>query len=87
VEAFQQLRRQERDSAIRDAINEGKFAPARREHWEAAWDKDPEGTRAAIASLSPGLIPMALNGYLSHATEGKQVDDQIYSELYGNGGN
>jgi ATP-dependent Clp endopeptidase proteolytic subunit ClpP len=83
VEAFQKLVRQERDRTIANAINEGKFAVARREHWEKAWDRDPEGTKQAIAGLSKGLIPTTPLGYLTNQTEGKGADDQLYAELYG----
>lgn len=83
VEAFQKLFRQERDSTIAQAINEGKFAPARREHWEKAWDKDPEGTKMAIASLSKGLVPMSPVGYMSTTTESREAEDVLYNELYG----
>jgi ATP-dependent Clp endopeptidase proteolytic subunit ClpP len=86
VEAFQKLFRQERDQTIAAAINEGKFAPARREHWEKAWDKDPEGTKMAIASLSKGLVPMAPIGYMSTTVEAREAEDDLYAQLYGNGG-
>ena len=83
VEAYHKLHRQERDSTITAAINEGKFAPARREHWEKAWDRDPEGTKEAISSLSMGLIPTGGPvGYLNQQTEGDEADTQLYTSLY-----
>jgi len=50
---------EDRDRAIEDAIRAGKTAPARREHWQKSWKADPEGTKELLASLEPGLIPMA----------------------------
>jgi ATP-dependent Clp endopeptidase proteolytic subunit ClpP len=81
-EAFSRLTRQERDQTIATAINEGKFAPARREHWEKAWDKDPEGTKQAIKDLSKGLVPVTPAGY-SVDPEGKTAEDELYSSLFG----
>lgn len=80
-EAFNRLIRQERDQTIAAAINDGKFAPARREHWEKAWDRDPEGTKAAIRDLSKGLIPTNPKGYTVDP-EGKNAETELYAELY-----
>lgn len=49
---------QERDTTIKAAVAEGKFGRARIEHWSKAWDADPEGTKALLASLAPGLVPV-----------------------------
>lgn len=80
-EAFNRLIRQERDATIALAINEGKFAPARREYWEKLWDRDPEGTKAAIKDLSKGLIPTNPKGY-SVDPEGKTAEMELYNDLY-----
>ena len=82
-EALQRLVRHERDSTIEKAIQDGKFAPARRDHWQRLWDKDPEGTKAYIDGLSPGLLPTQLVGYGQDATD---ADDALYAELYGTPG-
>jgi hypothetical protein len=84
-EAFTRLVRQERDATIAAAINEGKFAPARREHWEKAWDRDPEGTKEAIKGLARGLIPVSPAGY-SNDPESRTADDELYALLYGKEG-
>lgn len=47
-----------RDRALDDAVRAGKFPPVRRDHWAGYWDKDPEGAKAALASLEPGLVPV-----------------------------
>lgn len=44
-----------RDAIIEQAIHEGKFPPARRDHYRALYDADPEGTRGLIARLASAL--------------------------------
>jgi hypothetical protein len=48
-----------RDRALDDAVRAGKFPPARRDHWAGYWQVDPDDAKAALASLAPGLIPLA----------------------------
>ncbi len=59
VEARALQRTEARDQALTDAIRVGKFPPARRGHYAAAWDADPEGTRQLLDSLAEGLVPLA----------------------------
>jgi len=44
------------------ALKEGKFPPARMEHWQSYMKSDREGARTAIEALSPGLIPVEERG-------------------------
>lgn len=61
--AEQRQRIEDRDRFIAAAITDGKFAPARREHWTKAYDADPEGVRETIDGLEKGLIvPVAAKG-------------------------
>lgn len=53
-----QRRREERDAVIAQANRDGKFPPARNEHWTRLWDADPEGTRAVINSLAKNVVPV-----------------------------
>jgi hypothetical protein len=48
----------DRDRVITDAIQSGKFPQARRAHWEKAFEADPEGTKATIASMASNLVPI-----------------------------
>ena len=57
--AREQQRTEARDAAITAAIGDGRITPARREHWQTAWEADPEGTAQTLASLAPGLVPLA----------------------------
>jgi hypothetical protein len=58
----------QRDSVIAAALAEGRFAPARREHYERAWQADPEGTRHLLTAsetdggLAPNTIPVQARG-------------------------
>lgn len=60
--AAERQAREDRDRLIEAAVSDGKFPPARKEHWQKLYDKDPEGTKAAIASLESGLVPVAEAG-------------------------
>jgi hypothetical protein len=58
----------ERDNQIRasvldGAIKAGKIPPARREHYEAMFKADPEGTTSLLGALQPGLIPVKERGH------------------------
>jgi len=59
--------RDERDKVIAEAVTDGKFAPARKEHWARLWDADPEGTREVIDSLAKNVVPVAALGYATDA--------------------
>jgi hypothetical protein len=75
------LEAQERDTAITAAIEAGKFPPARKQHYEKAWDADPEGTRELIASLAPGLVPVTAMGYGTDAADDALWDTE-FSKLF-----
>lgn len=75
----QRRRNDERDQVIAQAVMDGKFAPARREHWARLWDKDPEGVRSMIASLARNLIPVAASGY--SVENGEWEEDDLDREI------
>lgn len=81
LRADERLREQDRDNAIMAAIQAGKIAPARRAHFEASWAADPEGTKTVLASLAPGLVPVAASGYAGETETGS--GDDAYAALYG----
>jgi hypothetical protein len=76
------MRVQDRDQTIRAAIGEGRFSPARREHWERAWDRDPDGTRHLLTAkaeeggLAPGLVPVTAEIGASGDGEGATPADE-----------
>lgn len=56
------VKRQEkadRDAILDGAIRAGKFPKGRRAHYEALLSADPVGTKALIATLEPGVVPVA----------------------------
>jgi ATP-dependent protease ClpP protease subunit len=70
--------RDERDKVIGQAVTDGKFAPARKEHWAKLWDADPEGTRQTIDSLAKGVVPLAELGY-GVGTSDEDIDREFAS--------
>lgn len=80
------LARQEADDRARvldAAIAAGKFPPARREHYAAMLQADPEGATALINALAPGLVPLSEVG---HGKSGAETtdDDAVYASLFRN---
>jgi hypothetical protein len=77
--------RVDRDTVLRAAMGEGRFAPARREHWERQWEHDPDGTRQLLTAseadggLAPNTIPVKARGITTH-------DDQEHELAAAGGG-
>jgi hypothetical protein len=55
--------RDERDEVIAAAVRDGKFPPARKEHYVRIWDADPEGARQIIAGLAKNVVPIDALGF------------------------
>lgn len=70
------LATQERDREIGAALKAGKIAATSREKFEAAWDKDAEGTKAILEVLTPGLVPTA-ETTVGHESEPSALSDDI----------
>lgn len=77
----ERLKKQDRDSTIKEAVRVGKFPPARKAHYEKLWDIDPVGTREVIASLAAGLIPVTASGYDTDADDTNFADAE-YEHLF-----
>lgn len=60
IEAAETIR--DRNELIEEAIADGKFGPARRNHYRTRYDSDPEGTRTLIARLTPNTVPLEARG-------------------------
>ena len=82
-QAFERQRITDRDTFLHAAVTNGKFAPARLQHWQNAWEKDPEGTKAAVDSLAAGLIPVGQVGIVSNeeGDTGPAYPAQLFPEL------
>jgi hypothetical protein len=72
----------ERDQIIAKAVVDGKFTPARKQHWVRLWDADPEGTRQVIDGLAKNVVPVMASGY--DGGDGDEPD--AYLALYGTKG-
>lgn len=84
TEARQRQLSEDRDRAIADAIKAGKTTPARREHWQAAWDADPEGAKKQLEALAPGLVPLVELGHEGNPDSAQaSADDALYDSVFG----
>jgi ATP-dependent protease ClpP protease subunit len=61
--AFEAQATSHRDTVIAGAIAAGKFAPARKAHFEALWAVDAEGTEETIKALEAGVVPVEEIGH------------------------
>jgi hypothetical protein len=80
LEAAEARRRtEERDTVIGQAVQAGKFPPARVEHWKRLWDADPEGTRTVVDGLTPNVVPVTAMGEFG---TGEDAIDEEYAHLF-----
>lgn len=78
-DAHETLRKQNRDAFLAGAVQAGKFAPSRREHFATLYDADEEGTRTLIASLAANTVPVT---ELGNAGSDITSDDALYASIY-----
>jgi ATP-dependent protease ClpP protease subunit len=73
-----------RAALVNAAVEDGRIAPARREHWVNALAADP-GMADTLAGLQKGLVPVAAAGYTGGVDESSE-DESLYSKFYGKEG-
>lgn len=73
-----------RVALVNAAIEDGRIAPARRDHWVNALAADP-GMAETLAGLQKGLVPVAAAGYTGGVDESSE-DESLYSKFYGKEG-
>lgn len=81
-EAREQQQREHRETAVSNAIHDGRIGHARKADWLAKLEKDP-GSESDLNSLAKGLIPVTAQGYtggLGEAAESE--DDATYNSLF-----
>jgi hypothetical protein len=83
--AYNQNRRNERDSFLSTAVREGRIPPASLGAYEKLWDNDPEGTRRTVSLLSKNIIPVQSNGFMGAEMDLNETD-QILEAMYGKAG-
>lgn len=79
VEAREQQRRERRERLVDNAIARGKFAAARRDHFLALHEADPEGTETLIEDLAENTIPVAAKGYDADGETVTAADDETFN--------
>lgn len=90
VTANQRLQEEDRDRVIAAAMGEGRFPPARREHYVTAWARDPEGTRVLLTAapeeggLAPGLVPVQARGVepTGESSQSEAADHDAYMQRH-----
>lgn len=73
--------REDNERIVSAAISDGRIPPARKQHWLDYLERDRDGGKQALASLKPGLVPMAEVGHAVGAETTE--DDQLYTSLFG----
>ena len=81
-QARQQQVRAEREQLVTAAVQDGRIPPARKEHWVNLLEVDDEGGRQALASLTPGTIPLAPVGYTGGVDEASD-EARLYTKAWG----
>lgn len=71
-----------RAALVDAAVNDGRIAPARRDHWAAALAADP-GAADVLAGLSTGLVPLEAKGFTGGVDESPDEDSGIYAKAWG----
>jgi ATP-dependent protease ClpP protease subunit len=84
-QAYDSMRRQERDGILSQAVKDGKFPVSAAGNWSKLWDADPEGTRKAISNLARNVIPVMSAGYAQSMDDISETD-LAYNGLYGKDG-
>ncbi|NIB22871.1 Clp protease [Pseudoteredinibacter isoporae] len=70
-----------RAGVVDAAIQDGRVAPARRDHWLAQLAADEEGATEVLDSLAPGTIPMAPAGFTGGVDESTD-EDAVYAKYW-----
>jgi ATP-dependent protease ClpP protease subunit len=83
-QAYETMRRNQRDTYLTNAMQQGKFPPARLEHYKKLWDSDPEGTRELLNRMAPNLVPVLSDGVMGGDDMASQAD-LAYKALYPEG--
>jgi hypothetical protein len=79
-QAYKAMQDLERDRIIAAAAGpDAKIPKFRVDHWKQAWDLDPEGTKAHLAAMPKGLVPVVATGYAGGLDEDFEAE---YATLF-----
>ena len=81
VAARNQQATERRDQIIRDAIREGRVAPAARDTWRTQLDSNEDGTTALLNSLPKNTVPVTEVGYSLDSE--MTPEDALYRAAFG----
>jgi ATP-dependent protease ClpP protease subunit len=79
-EARNEQLRSDRENLVDAAVNDGRIAPARRDHWVAVLEADP-GMSETLGNLAKGLVPLEAKGYAGGINESSD-EDSLYSKVW-----
>lgn len=82
-EARNEQLRSDRENLVDAAVNDGRIAPARRDHWVAVIEADP-GMSETLKGLAKGLVPLEAKGYAGGVNESSD-EDALYTKAWGSG--
>ncbi len=80
VQAHQRQLADDQAALVFAAVEDGRIAPAQRDHWLASLKADPTFADV-LASLAPGLVPIKAKGYTGGIEEAPD-DDRIYQAAW-----
>jgi hypothetical protein len=72
--------RSRRETLVNAAVQDGRIAPARRDHWVAQLEADA-GAEQVLSSLAPGTIPVDERGAAAEASESDENLNGLFPEL------
>jgi ATP-dependent protease ClpP protease subunit len=74
AQARAQQVKEHREQLVKAAVDDGRIAPARRDHWLAQLEADP-GAETVLTNLAPGLVPVAEIGHGGPANDNNVFTD------------
>lgn len=77
TQAFQRQQAEDRQRLVDAAVRDGRIPPARRDAWLTMLQSDP-GSATTLASLAPGLVPVAETGHGANPQDGDVDDNDLW---------
>lgn len=84
-QAFEAMERNERDSYLTKACEEGRFPVARLDAYKTMWDANPKGTKEFVALMPKNSVPTMSVGFLGAEINLNEAD-MAYEAMYGKAG-
>lgn len=81
--ALETQQRRDREATVEEAVRDGRIPVARRDHWVAQLEADPEGAGQVLSRLEKGTIPLEELGHGDGADKPLNEAAALVHELYG----